>query len=423
MLLRACVLAGGSVLRASWAGSRTTRAVPVWASATARDNGGVTIQIDQSGTAPRPDPATFSSWASDQRLFISSTMGGLTPLRSSLASAIAALGAYPVWFEEFGGRDDDAEVAYLAEVATSTIYLGILGREYGRIDKALRLSATHAEYREAERLGLPVSVWVQREEDMLADQFNFLSEVRLFHTTGSFADEGDLVAKVRRRLEEMCAEAVSPWAKLGDAVIRAREITDDGQRVLLRSSVHSRDVLAFLEGLRPANFNGPDVRLTWAGRSVPVRITDVTTTTTASRSTGVAIEMERGNARSAGSLGMTVSFGATRYTSDDLAAIDMRQLLFGEQVPDRFHSLGGSIRDFTTDLPGKAMPTALYQAVFTLLATEALVESGRAVHVESAQVSPLGPEGRRVRMAWVGHTDRGGRPTRVALDGVMPIET
>lgn len=389
----------------------------------ARDNGRVTIQIDQSGTAPRPDPASFTSWASDQRVFISSTMGALTPLRRSLASAIADLGAHPVWFEEFGGRDDDAEVAYLGEVATSTIYLGILGREYGRIDKAHRLSATHAEYREAERLGVPVSVWVQHEEDMLADQFNFLSEVRLFHTTGSFADENDLVAKVRRRLEEMCAESASPWAKLGDAVVRAREITDDGQRIVLRAAVHSRDVLAVLEGLRPAFFSPPDVRLTWAGRSAPVRVTDVTTTTTASRSTGVVVEMERKDARSGGSpFGMTVSFGTTTYTSDDLAVIDMRRLLFNEQVPAGVHSLGGSIRDFTTDLPGKAVPTALYQAVFTLLATEALVESGRAMHVESAQVSPLGPEGRRVRMSWVGHTDRGGQPTLVALDGVMPVE-
>lgn len=350
-------------------------------------------------------------------------MGALTPLRRSLAGGIADLGAYPVWFEEFGGRDDDAEVAYLGEVATSTIYLGILGREYGRIDKAQRLSATHAEYREAERLGVPISVWVQHEEDMLADQFNFLSEVRLFHTTGSFDDENDLVAKVRRRLEEMCAEAVSPWAKLGDAVIRAREITDDGQRIVLRAAVHSRDVLTVLEGLRPANFNHRDVRLTWTGRSVPVRITDVTTTTTASRSTGVVIEMERRGGSSGGSpLGMTISFGATTYTSDDLAVVDMRRLLFNEPVPAGVHSLGGSIRDFITDLPGKAVPTALYQAVFTLLATEALVESGRAMHVESAQVSPLGPEGRRVRMVWVGHSDRGGQPTRVALEGVMPIE-
>jgi hypothetical protein len=385
----------------------------------------MTIQIDQSGTAPRPDPASFSSWASDQRLFISSPMGALTPLRRSLANAIADLGAHPVWFEDFGGRDDDAQVAYLGEVATSTIYLGILGREYGRIDKTQRLSATHAEYREAERLGLPVSVWVQHEEEMLADQFNFLSEVRLFHTTGSFTDESDLVTKVSRRLEALCADAVSPWAKLGDAVIRAREITDDGRCVVLRAAVHSRDVLAILEGLRPTNFNSREVRLTWAGRSVPVQVTDVITTTTASRSTAVVIEMERGDPSSGGSpFGMTASFslGTTTYTSDDLAVLDMRRLLFREQVPTGLHTFGGSIRDFTGDLPGKALPTALYQAVFTLLVTEALIESGRAVHVESAQVSPLGPGGRRVRIAWVGHSDRGGRPTRVSLDGVMPVD-
>lgn len=206
-------------------------------------------------------------------------------------------------------------------------------------------------------------------------------------------------------------------------MIRAREIVDDGRRVVLRAAVHSSGVLSILEGLRPNNFNRREVRLTWAGRSVPVRVTDVTTTTTASRSTGVVIEMERGDAGSGGSpFGMTASFGlgATRYTSDDLAVLDMRRLLFGEDLPAGLRTFGGSVRDFTVDLPAETVPTALYQAVFALLVTEALVESGRAIHVESAQVSPLGPGGRRVRIAWLGHTDHGGALTHVNLEGLIP---
>lgn len=381
------------------------------------------LTIDRSGTAARPDPATFTSWAADQRVFISSVMGDLTPLRRSLATAAAEMGAEPAWFEAFGGRDDDAEVAYLSEVASSTIYLSILGRHYGRLDRAHRLSATHVEYREAERLGLPVSVWVRDEADMHADQHNFLDEVRLFHTTGNFMDADDLVAAVRRRFEEMAAESVSPWAKLGEVVFRTRRIVDDGTNLMVTASVHSAEVLAALEALRPTNFRSHDQRLTWAGRSTAVRVTGVQTTTTASRSSDLELTLERLETRGSGSpFAMTASFstGSRTFTSDDLAVLDMRHMLFGEEKPPGLLALGGSIRDFTTDLPSGPVATSLYQALFALLATEALVGSGRALRVNKAQVSPTGPDGRHVRLAWAGHTDRGGSPTSMTVAGIMP---
>lgn len=382
----------------------------------------MTLLIDRSGTATRPDPSTFASWAGDQRVFISSAMGSLAPLRRSLADAIVDMGAQPVWFEAFGGRDDDAEVAYLGEVGASTLYLGILGREYGRIDVTRRLSATHAEYREAERLGIPVSVWVRGESDMLADQHNFLTEVRLFHTTGSFTEANDLTEGVRRRFEEMAAEATSPWTKLGGVIFRSREIVDDGNTIVVNTSVHDGEVVAALEAMRPRIRTANDLRLTWANRSAPVRVIEVQTTTTASRSSSVRLTLDRLDSTSNGSpLSMTASFnmGTATYSSDDLAVLDLRHMLFGEEKPRGLMSLGGSIRDFTGDLPAVATPTALYQAVFSLLTTEVLIESGRAIRVARAQVSPKGPEGRHVRLAWTGHTDRGGLPTTVSVEGVM----
>jgi hypothetical protein len=156
-----------------------------------------------------------------------------------------------VWFEDFGGRDDDAEVAYLDEVATSTIYLGVLGRIYGALDRSTRLSATHAEYREAERLGLSVTVWASDVDEMDADQYRFLQEVRTFHTTGSFTDAEDLSAKLHRRLQEMCAEAVSPWIKLGEVMIRAHTVVDNGSAIVVRASVHTSAATAALEEMRP----------------------------------------------------------------------------------------------------------------------------------------------------------------------------
>lgn len=48
------------------------------------------------------------------------------------------------------------------------------------------------------------------------------------------------------------------------------------------------------------------------------------------------------------------------------------------------------------------------------------MESGRAMRVNKAQVSSTGPDGRHVRLAWAGHNDRGGSPTLVTVEGIMP---
>lgn len=60
-------------------------------------------------------------------------MAALAEERAAVAAAIRELGAEPIWFEGFGGRDADPEAAYLAEIRSSTIYVGILGGHYGRI--------------------------------------------------------------------------------------------------------------------------------------------------------------------------------------------------------------------------------------------------------------------------------------------------
>ena len=48
--------------------------------------------------------------------------------REAAAEGVRAVGARPVMFEEFGGRDANPVDAYLGELETCQIYLGILGR-------------------------------------------------------------------------------------------------------------------------------------------------------------------------------------------------------------------------------------------------------------------------------------------------------
>lgn len=387
------------------------------------NNGVMALILDLSGTAAAPDPETFALWAGDQRVFISSVMGELSPLRSRLAQAIAETGATPVWFEDFGGRDDDSEVAYLSEVATSTIYLGILGRTYGSLDRRTRLSATHAEYREAERLGLQVSVWVGDTENMNADQYAFLQEVRTFHTTGSFQDADDLSRRVQRRLLELAAEAVSPWVKLGDVVMRASTVVDNGSTITVRASVHSPEVTAALEVMRPEVFRNTDQQLTWASRSVPVRVRTVETTTTAARSSGVEIVAERldsGGFAHPFSVGTSLSTNGRTFSSEELAHMDVRHALFEEEPPPGVFGFGNAFADALEPMPTYDLPSAVYQAVFSLLVTEALVKSGRAQRVDRAQVSPMGPQGRRVRLSWTPPVGASERPAQVAVEGTLP---
>ena len=96
--------------------------------------------------------------------------------RAGVAEAIEKLGAAAVWFERFGGRDDDPEAAYLSEGRGSDVYVGILGERYGT-PLQTGYSATHAEYREALRHGLRTSVWVSNGT-LSGPQQDFVKEVR-----------------------------------------------------------------------------------------------------------------------------------------------------------------------------------------------------------------------------------------------------
>lgn len=98
--------------------------------------------VDRAAAAEIPSQQSFREWAHGRRAFISSVMAELQPERKAAATAIRNIGATPIMFETFGGRDADPEDAYLGEVETADIYIGIIGRKYGRPLKT-RYSATH----------------------------------------------------------------------------------------------------------------------------------------------------------------------------------------------------------------------------------------------------------------------------------------
>lgn len=123
------------------------------------------LNIDLAAAARPLDAEEFRVWAQDQTVFLSSVMVELASERKAVAEALEALGIRVRWFEDFGGRDDSAEDAYLNEVKASTIYLGLLGDAYGSMlptGPYAGFGATHAEYLEARSQGKRISFWFEK---------------------------------------------------------------------------------------------------------------------------------------------------------------------------------------------------------------------------------------------------------------------
>lgn len=72
-------------------------------------------------------------------------------------------------FEDFPAKGKSAKTAYLDEVRKSDIYLGILGNEYGAVNKN-NLSATEREFREAQRTNKEVLIYIKGKDDTKRDK-------------------------------------------------------------------------------------------------------------------------------------------------------------------------------------------------------------------------------------------------------------
>lgn len=385
-----------------------------------RKNGWVTeplLAVDATATATPPADAV-AAWAGGQRVFVSSVMNGMTAERRAVVDAVEATGAEPVWFEGFGGRDDDAETAYLAEVASSTVFVGILGQKYGRLLPSRR-SATHEEYREAERRGLRITAWARADDEFGGDQAEFLDEIRRFHTTGRYTGPSDLADGVSKALGRLAAEELSPWCLAGGAAFRAGQVDDDGTRITVTASVRDPKVLAALERLRPGQWgNAPDTWITWAGRSARVRAETVTTTTTASHATGIRLVLARSRSRSRddnsqGLHAFSYTENGVTHGPDDLTALALRRAIFRDE-PARASlfgmvDLGDPLGRIPTGLPSDS-----YTAVAGLVVTDALADTGRADRV-TVRVVPPGPGGRLAVVEWTGRGTPGGR-----VEGTIP---
>lgn len=358
--------------------------------------------IVDRGAASEPLPEEeFRSWSRDQRVFISSVMDELREERGVVAHRVEAVGAEPVLFERFGGREDDPEAAYIHEVASSSIYVGILGRRYGR-PLPTRFSATHTEYLAAEEHGLRVAVWAKDMDDREGHEQSFLEEVRAFHTTGKFESADKLAEDADRRLRRIASEDLAPWAKLGPVVFRARKITEGSGRIMVVARVRDPGVLARLEGLRSDQWGRThEETFTYSGRVRRCRVEDVEVITTAGTGALVNLSMTASEIALDTMSGISVSAGGKTYSAQDLTEMGLRQSLFGEATfPGGIGESMAKIADPFAPLGELRLSEEIIRPVAHLLLTEALIGQGRASRITRFRLGPPVAGRRRFEVAW-----------------------
>lgn len=356
------------------------------------------LLIDLAAPAEVPRGDAIREWARDKRAFISSVMAELAEARTAVAGGVRSLGAQPVMFEEFGGRDAEPLDAYLGEVNTSQIYLGILGERYGK-PLPTRFSATHTEFLHAEQQGLRIAVWALDTQNREGQQQAFLDQVRAFHVVPTFRNPDDLQRQVGERLRSIAAEDLAPWVKLGSIVFRAREVTHMGDEINVSARVQSDDVAYALEATALDHFfAGDEYRCTWAGRCRHVRVSNVSSTTTTARSKLIRLELETVE----GPQSHLLDVEYNGWAPDDLTDLALRTALFHEPNPHANDFMGSmaEMPDPLQPLRDARVPDETVRSLAELMLVDELVGSGRAARVTRFKLGTSVGGLRRLELDW-----------------------
>ncbi len=359
------------------------------------------LLIDQASAARSLTPDEFRAWAAGRVVFISSEMRELADIRRVLADGLREAGFQVVMFEDLGGRDDDAQTAYLTGVANSHIYLGLVGDRYGAMLET-GYSPTHEEYRTAREHGLRMSVWIHADDrDRQGNARDFVQEIQTFNTTGSFRDGAGLLDSVLTRLAEMAADDEQPWIKIGDAVFRCARLRDDGQTLQVEATVRDEGVVRYLSGLTDAGFGrGLEVSVATHAKAGRARVTGLVAESSSRSAQNLTLAADVSWGASGG--GMDASFG--NYSPDDQVEMGLRTGLFAEPPPDGFdRMLTGmlSTEDPLGPLDGLPLGQGTFEAVAHLLLVERLVGEHGASAVIRTDIGPLINGARNLHLEWI----------------------
>jgi ATP-dependent DNA helicase RecG len=177
------------------------------------------------------------------RIFVSSVQKELENERIAITELVSSdpfldRHVKTILFEELPASASSAEAAYLMALRSCYIYIGILGFEYGRKGPD-GLSATHREYAEAKRLGMPTFFFVKgdstqdaRRDEKMKALFYEIRDEQHGHVYKRFTHYQSLKSSVRAvLLAELEKKGFSPTSE---------ETTIAEQTIALASDFDSR---------------------------------------------------------------------------------------------------------------------------------------------------------------------------------------
>ncbi len=339
------------------------------------------------------------AWLGDHRVFVSSVIEGMEEDRQAAKAGVERAGALPVLFEDFGGRDSDPEAAYLSEVAASHVYIGLVGRRYGKIDRKTRRSATHAEYLQAETSGLRVCAWSNAGDDREASQQSFLDDLRVLYVVPAYRTPDDLAEQVHDRLTAIAAQDLLFWVKVGRALFRARVVQDDGRDLAMEAVVRDAGVVGYIQGLR-SEFAREEMWCAWPGGVRNMLVEEVVSTTRSAPGTHLRLRLSA--SRRQMDVHSMADVGTQGYSADDITEVALREALLGEANP-----LQGGLQHLATfpdpfaPLRERPVSEEILRPVARLLLSEALVRSGRAQRLTQFRLGVSVAGNRRLVVGWL----------------------
>ncbi len=175
-----------------------------------------------------------------RRIFISSVQRELAKERKAVVDLVSSSPQLARFFSTFAfefdvpAADKRTDEVYLAELAVSDVYVGIIGNEYGGLTPE-RISATESEYDEATRLGIPRFIFVKGTSDGKRDprELAFLRKVSPSLIRVRFKTVPQLLSALTESLDRHLAdnkvaysgisyeeEPVGKWDELDEGKIR-----------------------------------------------------------------------------------------------------------------------------------------------------------------------------------------------------------
>lgn len=305
-------------------------------------NGDKELLLDEQVAPSRFTKDQITEWASDKRIFISSTMRDLEEDRRIAEQAITTLGAEPRMFENLV-KDGTPRAAFLTEVRQCDLFLLLLGERYGEPDDT-GFPATRQEYTEAVRCGK--SILALQNQGMAGQRESELSkwmeELEKERVVNRYSTHTELKQSLKVGLNEFVSEKMIQWVKMDNMIFLAQSIEHHGvdsygrQRITLEAKIKNPRIISAL-GSISQQFHGR-VRVTFGLDTLECQKIVVKRSSAAAGQTLFTIECETVAAdygMSSGQRHFIAQTGAyNKHSHRDMIGYSIRSVTFNESIEE-----------------------------------------------------------------------------------------